>query len=282
MRRFGAVCAVAGFLARTGAWAGDSPSPPQASAHRLPEFFAQTTLSNGAPQPGGGNSRQTTGDAGDDAVVSALRDVQAHGILSVATHEAKLRQVIDNMPHPFERVRAKGDKVDYIADSLKDCTAFAASKARAGGRTITCHPNPYPGAGLLLGSYYDETGRFADALEMLDAAGAAAPNVPALISERNAALIGLHRWADVLMNAETGLALRGLSDRDKARLYRNKGYALTELQRLDEAKQAYEDSLQLDPDNPLAVHELAYIDGLRTGKQPAAGGQLISVQPKRP
>ena len=48
------------------------------------------------------------------------------------------------------------------------------------------------------------------------------------------------------------------------------GFALTELGRLQEAREAYEASLRIEPDNALAKNELAYLDRLQAN---AAGGK---------
>jgi hypothetical protein len=53
---------------------------------------------------------------------------------------------------------------------------------------------------------------------------------------------------------------------------RGQGFALVELGRLDEAWQAYDDSLESEPNNPLAMQEMDYIDGLR------AGGPVVPPQ----
>lgn len=43
---------------------------------------------------------------------------------------------------------------------------------------------------------------------------------------------------------------------------RGAGFALIELNRLEEARQVFEESLRIDPGNKVALNELAYIDGL--------------------
>ncbi len=49
----------------------------------------------------------------------------------------------------------------------------------------------------------------------------------------------------------------------QAAALRGIGYALVELKRLDEAERAYQDSLKIEPNNPIAQNELAYIRELQ-------------------
>ena len=156
----------------------------------------------------------------------------------------------------------------YRADSAEGCLAETARlRAAAGQATIdlVCRGNPYPTAAFYLGSYFNETAQPNAAIEVLNLGLVAAPDSPLLLTERNAAFNALHHWDDTLSGADRGLAIANLLPRDRARLLRNRGYALTELRRLDDAQQAYEASLQLEPDSALAKNELAYIARLKNG-----------------
>ena len=65
-------------------------------------------------------------------------------------------------------------------------------------------------------------------------------------------------------------------------MLRNRGYALTELRRLDEAQAAYEASLTLDPANALAENELRYIASLKAGAAPTKGVIFMPNRPPNP
>jgi tetratricopeptide (TPR) repeat protein len=163
----------------------------------------------------------------------------------------------------------------------------AAGADKSSGVTATdALDNPYPKMSFYLGTYYDEIDKPAEALRVLDA-GLAASVVPDLdlgsdralvLVERGAALMALRRWQDVLDNEDRALKIDDLENPVKARLYRGRGYALTELGKLDDADDAYEESLNLDPGSDLAKNELSYIAGLKHGAPPLAAGSLTKVQ----
>ncbi len=263
-----ALCAVLGApLAVLGQAA---PASPPKFAQPLPDVAPEEPAIAAA-----GAQEVSTGDPDADATLAAIADFKARGIAGLGEHEAALRKVLADMPRPFVRERLEGDKVIYRGDSMADCIAFAATRGTGPKSTFVCMGNPYAVAAFYLGSYLNEVRRYDDALAALDIGVEAAPSSPVLFSERDAALMGLRRWDDVLTSARRGLNVPNLAPGDRARLLRNLGYALTELQRLDEAQQAYQDSLQLDPGNALSLNELRYIAGLKAGKPRAPPGQLF-------
>lgn len=220
---------------------------------------------------------ETVADADAEMTQASADDAAAHGILAVKDHEAQLRQVLADMPSPFVRTRSEGGQLIYRADSSLGCAAY---RAAHGAQKIACQGNPFASAGYFLGSYYNEVGQPELALEVLDLGLIAGPNSPVLIAERNAALIVQHRWNDVLAAADRGLAIAGLPAKYRALMLRNRGYALTALNRLDEAQRAYEDSLALDRDNALAKNELRYIAGLKAGAAPTEGAIFLPNKTK--
>jgi tetratricopeptide (TPR) repeat protein len=56
-----------------------------------------------------------------------------------------------------------------------------------------------------------------------------------------------------------------VSARNLAVARRGKGFVLIEMDDLDGAEQAFRSSLEIDPDNEVALHELTYIEHLRQG-----------------
>jgi tetratricopeptide (TPR) repeat protein len=271
----------AALAVQTPALAAETAPPASRTAPSLPAVTPEEAVLDAAAARAGVRADvSSTGDADEDAALSARADADHNGILAIRTHEADLRKVIDHMPAPFIRLSVRGGRTVYRGDSMEDCLAFAARQGKGASKDFVCAGNPYPTAAFYLGSYYNELGRPDDGLAVLDKGLIAAPDSPLLITERNAALIALGRVDEVLQASDRGLRIANLSTPDHARLLRNRGYALTELRRLDEAEQAYRDALALQPDNALAKNELTYIASLKAGGERAPGGMNSVAPPK--
>ena len=212
--------------------------------------------------------------------------VQSGGILAVAPRTAALEAALDGA----QFIVVSGDTTYVLTDgpgeALIAMMTMATDKSRKGGKSVAV-ANPYPAIALYLGSYYDEVGKSADALRVVDKGltSSAVSDLklgehrPFLIAERGAALNALKRWADALANYDEGLAGEDLAPNIRAIMDRGRGFSLTELGRLDEAEAAYRDSLKLEPGNAIAENELKYIAQLKAGgaKEPTG---LKSVQPQ--
>lgn len=126
-------------------------------------------------------------------------------------------------------------------------------------------PAAYKAAGFLAVRANDADA----ALRYLDRAQALAPHWAEPLAER-AYLVGklgdrarsLQLYRDALAIAERYPSSAYL----KPLILRGIGFALIELDQLDEAQKAFEASLQLDPGNELAQHELRYIERVRYGR----------------
>jgi tetratricopeptide (TPR) repeat protein len=143
---------------------------------------------------------------------------------------------------------------------------LAAVLGSAKHKNVVQAPNTYVDAMLMLGLHFNEVRQYDEGLAWLDRGLALQPRFWPLILERAASLMALGR------NAEAAASLQGaLNDQrmsptlDRARFTRVLGVALIELDRLDEAEAALNESIRLQPDNPGARNELAYIAQLRAG-----------------
>jgi tetratricopeptide (TPR) repeat protein len=174
---------------------------------------------------------------------------------------------------------------DGPTDTLFSLVATAAASDKnpgASGKKAVAVNNPYPPISLYIGSYYNEIGRFEDALRALDRGLALysthgvefGMHQPGLVSERAIALARLNRLPEALTAYEDGLKLAGIDDGGRARMHRGRGYVLTEMGRLDEAEAAYRESLKLEPDNKIAKGELDYIARLRAGGSTVPGSVI--------
>ncbi len=144
-----------------------------------------------------------------------LAKVRTGGILAIAPDVSAIEGAVAAAPRTSS-VESGGQVVVLVDGSAQ---SLAATNGPWAGRPVSVVADPYPLLSLILGSYYNEVGRSADALRALDA-GLALPSEtapvpgqikPNLTIERGAALVGLHDWPRALADYEAGLALPALS-----------------------------------------------------------------------
>lgn len=117
-----------------------------------------------------------------------------------------------------------------------------------------------------LGYIAVERDQIEQALRWLDKAHASAPYEPEPLTERGAALTRRRDWAGSLESYRQALALTRNHPEAaylEAVALRGSGFALIELGDLPAARQAYEASLQRDPESKIAANELIYIQQLQ-------------------
>lgn len=209
-----------------------------------------------------------------DHVTTLDRAIQSftHGSYpALERHLPALRGVLESAPACYPEIERR-DGVVYVrsideADGLAISVAISAAASELALRSdIRVVRNTYAEASLLLGAYAVEMRQLEEALRWLDRGLALQPRNESLTAEKLAALTALHRPADVHALAQEALndPLRALT-LDRARFLRISGIALIDLERLDEAEAALNDSIRLQPDNPIARSELEYIARLRAG-----------------
>ena len=206
----------------------------------------------------------------DKATVDAAEAAMATGGAgALASHIADLEDVAKRPPQGFAKLQQVGGELRYRAENLAEFTAWSIARSKARDEPaakMVWLPDTYPTASFLLAWYYDEVRQPDKALAAADQGLALAPAEARLVAEKAQALIQLHRLEPALAIYSGGLATDGfLSDKSRALLLRGRGYCLTELNHLDEAEQAYRDSLALEPDHVSARNELTYISSLRAG-----------------
>jgi len=253
---------------------------------------AQTrpSISIEGPGPNAFANKQEEKDAAD--LAAAIADINRKGYPGIREHRRDLETILKHAPASYPKTDIRGAEVYIRADSREEYMVLAvlggalAGAARnaegkpAGETHVFQALNVYPQASLLLGSLANETRDYKEAIKVLDQGLAFQPLNAALTAERNASLMQLKRFAEVLTSVDAVLA-NALSPPGAdvhARLLRNKGYALGELNRLDEAEAAYKDSLNLAPNHPTALNELNYLARLKRGAKPT-NGQLITTPP---
>lgn len=211
--------------------------------------------------------------------------VQSGGIMALQPRAPELEKVLTAAQLTYQMGGTTYVLVDGVAESLVAMAMATSDKAKGASKAVAVD-NPYPLIALYLASYYDEVGKPEEALRVLDLglSKSAVSGIelgesrPLLLVERGEALAALKRTTDALADFDEGLKIDNLEPHVHAHLYRGRGFALTELGRLDEAEEAYRTSLRLDPDNPTALQELDYIAALRKGAMPTAPA-MKSIQP---
>jgi hypothetical protein len=214
---------------------------------------------------------------------AAKADVDAKGIKGIASHVNELELSLAGATGAIFATHPSSGPTYVLTDGeAKTPDPMTAGTGTSHVLAVVRVPNPYPMIALLLGSYYDEIGKPDEAVRVLDEglslyelAGYISPNGEHrswLMLERSAAAMAQERFEDTLVIADSGLALSVSTDSIRAHFLRNKGFALTELNRLDDAEKAYEDSLKLDPSSDVARNELRYVTRLKAGSQKESGG----------
>jgi tetratricopeptide (TPR) repeat protein len=217
---------------------------------------------------------------GDTALLKQCwADVQASGLRALEPRVPALEAAVARGRDAMDLARHAPGTHILLTDGPAETLAAlmtAATDDKDHTKSIAIE-NPYPQLALLLGSYYNEVQRPADAVRVLDIGlgfsflpdANVGVHMPDLEGERGVGFVGLKRWADALGAYDAALTAPNLSPAMEAHLERGRGFALTELGRLDDAEAAYLKSLRLEPGNKRALGELDYIAGLKAGKVPA-------------
>lgn len=192
--------------------------------------------------------------------------MQRGGYPALGSQRKALIQVLDRAPASYPLQEVRGDKTIIRYDPEAGVGGLVLGEPRSGGPNVEYRFNAYGMAAFLLGSYAVDQRDSDAALGFLNRGLAMQPGNPMIAGEKNTALTLDKDWAQGLETVDA--ALNGpmkLSDADRARLLRARGFDLTELNRLDEAEQAYKLSLKLEPGHRGAMNELTYIAQLRAG-----------------
>jgi len=217
---------------------------------------------------------------------SATTHLAAGGIRAIAPDVPALEAELAGAKQSYDEEFLGSGPIYLLADGMAEtlvATSLGADKKlNPTGRQVFVVGDPYPKISLYLGSYYDDIGDPEKALRALEAGLTLQKGVvgfvelgqnrPWLMLEKGAALNSLKRWNESIATSDAGIAMKDLADDIRAHFYRNRGFALTELGRLDDAEKAYRDSLKFSPDNPVATGELEYIAKLKAGGTTQPGG----------
>jgi tetratricopeptide (TPR) repeat protein len=223
--------------------------------------------------------------------------LERDGIKAMAPYVADVEAALQRAPAFFpDGVVAEGKRYMLVDGEGEIEIALARAKdlAENDGTTGAAMPlaNPYALMGHELGVYYDEIGQFEDGVRVLDQTLALSPDpaafkggtMPGMLIEKSFALTELKRYDEALAVCDILLGIPTLTTQDRSRAYRGKGFVFTETDRLDEALDAYRESLKLEPANPRALNEVQYIERLKAGgsKLPSTTLPLDKPRPTTP
>ena len=164
----------------------------------------------------------------DQALLETIKkEVGSQGIRSVQSHMTELESAIASAKLTYIIGEDRGLVSYTLVDGPEEAiVATMMATTDVSGKVVetVSVANPYPAISFYLGSYYNEVGRAADALRVLDKglslsalSGAdMGEHRPTLIAEKGAALSTLKRWQDALADYDEGLTTAGLDASVKA------------------------------------------------------------------
>jgi tetratricopeptide (TPR) repeat protein len=197
------------------------------------------------------------------AVMEAFVDGNKNGPSVLESHLVALRQVLDHAPARFPKWELRGEVGIVRADGEQFTALSLLAMLQAANEKRPAHVvhgfNTYPLAALLMASWCNSQKRFDEAVRWSDIGLAMQEDEEQLRAQKGQALNQLHRPAEALAVYDQALKDGRISTPVKALLLRGKGFALIDLHRLDDAEQAYNDSLKLAPNNQTALNDLKFI-----------------------
>lgn len=218
-------------------------------------------------QPASGYSALARWNEDEKAVAAAREAALAGGVTALTPYIPQLRAVLDRAPASYPQVSTFGPVVTVRADNEEDAARlFEAAAPNAPRGAMSFQFNTYGVAAFMQAAWFNNQNRPEEALAVADRGLALQPRNVNLVMEKGVALTLLERPAEALAVLDDWLASAApASKSERGMLLQNRGSALTELNRLDEAEQAYREALRLDPGHPNALEQLDYIASLRAG-----------------
>lgn len=182
--------------------------------------------------------------------------------------EKVLLALIANVPHDYVNMFDLGDELRikfWDQRSFMHYVTWHQSKGTA-NRNIVWIGNAYPRAFYYLGFINVKRKRFDRAIEFLNRGQALEPTNPKFALERAQALVHSGRREEALKQFDQiSQVTEFVGAYDLAMARRGRGFVLIEMGLLDEAEKAFRSSLEIEPNHPVALNELQYIQHKRGG-----------------
>lgn len=232
---------------------------------------SQAPLNDAPPADASAETRPDPWQAEQDG-----RIVRGDELLKQRQPEVAIREAFDPVIQAYEARYAGDGKIYFCSrgheETLMYLMGVAADHNEGKGRGDAVVLEPTWAYGYYGKAYaLIELNRFDEAAVALDRALELSPANPQFLSERGYLYRASREWDRMLASNQAALdhvslAPESLRDAERARALRGAGYALIELDRLDEAERHFRDSLKIEPENQVALGELDYIKQLRKKK----------------
>jgi tetratricopeptide (TPR) repeat protein len=218
-------------------------------------------------------------ESADAEHVDEALQALARGDLSSA--ESLLLSVIANTPRVYEHSLEAKDSLSIKFWGQQEFVHYVMWQEKHGSpRGVTWLRNAYPRAHYYMGFLCVKRKQFERAVQFLDKGMILEPTNPKFKFEKAQALLHSGRKAESLaLYDEVNEIGPYVTAHDLAMARRGRGFVLIELGRLDEAEAAFKASLEIDPGNKVALHELAYIDHLRRDGAPKPPEMVATTSP---
>ena len=139
--RFALLAAASSFVLSTGAvHCAEAPSPPVQSTPEAHPWEKDETL-----------------------LGATIASVRKDGMKAVESHAGDLEAALMNARHSLELAAQDGTTSNDTSKTAKE-----AAPADKRENIVIPEPNPYPGIGFFLGTYYDQSGKPLDGLRILE------------------------------------------------------------------------------------------------------------------
>ncbi|MDD5583455.1 MAG: tetratricopeptide repeat protein [Candidatus Omnitrophica bacterium] len=195
--------------------------------------------------------------------------------------EKILKDAIAGMPQGWRPIHDLPGRITIVCWNEEEFLAYARynEKLRQPKKIIWMEGPSYSQTLYLLGFIAVEKKNFKDAIIYFDNAIALEPDHPTLLCEKAFTLRTMGHNEEAYNLYMKALDIRPWAlPHQRAVALRGAGFALTELNRLAEAETLYKKSLELEPGNDIALHELEYIKHLKSGGS-AYGTKTVVTEP---
>ncbi len=174
-----------------------------------------------------------------------------------------LENAMQKMPRGWKPVQEDAEFIRVAFWDQEEFFAYVRGRD-AKAKSVLWIGKSYSRAWYVLSSLASKQGRLEHALFCVDCGIELEPDHPELWSQKGVVLGKLKRHEAALDCYIRAVTIRDWAPPDQtARALRGKGVQLIDLDRLDEAEAALQQSLRLEPDNDIAHKELEYIEQLR-------------------